>query len=227
MNRIYLVRHGENRANITKEFSCRKVDYPLTLKGRLQAVQTGLFFAGIEVDYLFSSPLKRARETASEISKNTGCAVSVVENFREINVGNLEDCPPTRESWKIYNSVVQSWIDGDFEVSFPGGENRTELSNRMRDGLSEVLRGKNGKSIVIVGHGGIFTNGVISLCFNADANEILSIENHNCSISVIDCSVSSDSGNFLYELKSWADVSHLSGEAADFVGAIPDFEKQK
>jgi broad specificity phosphatase PhoE len=37
MTRVYLVRHGENKANITKEFSSRKVDYPLTPKGRLQA----------------------------------------------------------------------------------------------------------------------------------------------------------------------------------------------
>jgi probable phosphoglycerate mutase len=33
MNTIYLVRHGENPANLTKEFSCRHVDYPLTEKG--------------------------------------------------------------------------------------------------------------------------------------------------------------------------------------------------
>ena len=40
INRIYLVRHGENRANLTKEFSYRLVDYPLTEKGILQAQQT-------------------------------------------------------------------------------------------------------------------------------------------------------------------------------------------
>jgi broad specificity phosphatase PhoE len=29
-NRLYLVRHGENVANLTKEFSYRQVDYALT-----------------------------------------------------------------------------------------------------------------------------------------------------------------------------------------------------
>ncbi len=42
MIRLFLVRHGENPANLTKEFSYRKVDYPLTKKGQLQARQTGL-----------------------------------------------------------------------------------------------------------------------------------------------------------------------------------------
>ena len=37
MNRVYLVRHGENLAHLTKEFSYRKVDYPLTPKGVMQA----------------------------------------------------------------------------------------------------------------------------------------------------------------------------------------------
>lgn len=40
MNIIYLVRHGENKANLTKEFSYKKVDYPLTPKGVIQAQQT-------------------------------------------------------------------------------------------------------------------------------------------------------------------------------------------
>ena len=40
MNHLYLVRHGENVANLTKEFSCCKVDYSLTAKGVLQAQQT-------------------------------------------------------------------------------------------------------------------------------------------------------------------------------------------
>ncbi len=56
MNRLYLVRHGENRANITKEFSCRHVDYPLTPKGVLQAQQTAKHLAGEAADLIPGSP---------------------------------------------------------------------------------------------------------------------------------------------------------------------------
>ena len=42
MTHLYLIRHGENLANLTKEFSYLKVDYPLTPKGKLQAAQTAL-----------------------------------------------------------------------------------------------------------------------------------------------------------------------------------------
>ena len=40
MQRVFLIRHGENQANLTKEFSYRLVDYPLNAKGILQARQT-------------------------------------------------------------------------------------------------------------------------------------------------------------------------------------------
>ena len=61
MNTLYLIRHGENPANITKEFSHRLVDYSLTPKGVLQAQQTGEYFKNKQIDAIYCSPLKRAR----------------------------------------------------------------------------------------------------------------------------------------------------------------------
>ncbi len=49
MIKIYLVRHGENVANLTKEFSHRKVDHSLTPKGRLQAEQIAAYFKDIRI----------------------------------------------------------------------------------------------------------------------------------------------------------------------------------
>ncbi|MCB0198167.1 MAG: histidine phosphatase family protein, partial [Anaerolineae bacterium] len=65
---FYLVRHGENPANITKEFSYRDVDYSLTPKGVLQAQQTAAHFRNVPVDAVVASPLKRTRETAAIIA---------------------------------------------------------------------------------------------------------------------------------------------------------------
>src|SRR5206468_3641607 len=64
MNTLYLIRHGENTANLTREFSHRAVDYSLTPKGMLQAQQTAEYFKTRRVDAIYTSPLKRALETA-------------------------------------------------------------------------------------------------------------------------------------------------------------------
>ena len=51
-NTIYLVRHGENTANITKEFSYKLVDYSLTAKGVQQAEQTAEYFKAVSYTHL-------------------------------------------------------------------------------------------------------------------------------------------------------------------------------
>ena len=109
MNTIYLVRHGENKANITKEFSYKKVDYPLTTKGILQAQQTADFFKDKAIDEVYASPLRRARETAEIIASTLDLQVTVIENFREVNVGALEGRPPDADNWAIHNRIVADW----------------------------------------------------------------------------------------------------------------------
>ncbi|MGH2510245.1 MAG: histidine phosphatase family protein, partial [Ktedonobacteraceae bacterium] len=89
-NTIHLVRHGENPANITHEFSYKLIDYPLTPKGVLQATQTAEFLKGTPIDAIYSSPLKRAHETAHIIAAPHQLPVTVIEGFREVNVGELE-----------------------------------------------------------------------------------------------------------------------------------------
>jgi broad specificity phosphatase PhoE len=72
MPRIYYVRHGENIANITREFSHKKVDYSLTEKGTKQAEATAGALEEKRICSIYCSPLKRAIETADVIGKRLG-----------------------------------------------------------------------------------------------------------------------------------------------------------
>ncbi len=116
MNRLLLVRHGENRANLTKELSHRLIDYPLTAKGKLQAEQTAAYLSAYPVTQVFTSPLKRARETAEIITAELAVSVRVLEPFRELNVGTLEVEPPTAASWQLHDEIVWAWATGDAEA---------------------------------------------------------------------------------------------------------------
>src|SRR3954463_9503133 len=129
-NTLYLVRHGENPANLTREFSYKKIDYLLTDLGVRQAEQTAAYFAGLGngsgaqgIDAIFSSPLKRALQTAEIIGGATGHAVTVVEEFREINCGDFDGAPPTDALWQQHDQILAAWRDGDHTAQFPGGEN--------------------------------------------------------------------------------------------------------
>lgn len=221
MNTLYFVRHGENIANITKEFSCRLVDYDLTPKGILQSRQTAAFFKGKKIDQIFSSPLKRAYQTASYIAAELETTYSIVENLREVNVGELETQKPDERSWGIYNNVVEQWKAGEHETTFPGGENYTELLERFKQALRLLFESKKNKQIIAVGHGGIMATTVRDICTSIDQEANLELENNNCAISKFDVTV--ENGRINCRLLDWANHSHLAGEAGDFVDPYPDF----
>lgn len=220
MIRLYLVRHGENLANLTKEFSCRLVDYPLTPKGVLQAEQTAAYFAGLPIDAVYTSPLKRARQTARPIAAKHNLTPIVIENLREINVGALELEPPSLKNWGLHNQILMDWYNGLYDVTFPGGENFHTMWARARNALLHIARDGDHRSVVAAGHGGMFTYLIRPLCPGADEIAMWQTPNHNGSVTEIELSVVD--GEPVGRLVRWADSSHLHGEAAQFVHPLPE-----
>jgi broad specificity phosphatase PhoE len=218
--RLYFVRHGENLANITKEFSHRIVDYSLTPKGMLQAQQTGDYFRNKGIHAVYSSPLKRAVETAKIIGSEIGLGFEVLEGLREVNVGLLEGRPVTAENWGLYNRIFDDWFAGRREASFPGGEDHFTLWQRVSAAYGRILMGAEGKNIVVVGHGGVFAATVGNFCPGIDLDRLMREPNHNCSITeMVACM---HGGTFVGEMVAWAWHGHLHGEAAELVLGSPD-----
>lgn len=218
MNTIYLVRHGENKANLTKEFSYKKVDYPLTPKGVIQAQQTAAYFKDKDIDAIYASPLKRAYETAQIIAQPIGLEPIIKEEFREVNVGSLEGQPPTKELWTLHNNVIQDWFKGHLESAFPDGENFLMVVARMRAGLEQVVREQPHKNVVIVAHGGIFSASIKDICPDFDVSLFRKQEYHNCAITLFELDTVDD--KIVGTLKHWASHSHMRDEAAELVSGF-------
>ena len=214
MNRIYFVRHGENLANLTHQFSCRRVDYSLTPKGVLQAEQTAAFFAALPIDAVFASPLKRARETAEIIAAPHQLPVTVYEEFLEVNVGALEDGDSTDEDWALHNDIVASWFKGDHQRSFPAGENYFSLLARQRAGLRKMIAGREHQNLIIVGHGGMWTFTTPDMFPGISVAAVFASPSRNCSITTFD--IDPQAEEITGQLIEWAHIAHLSDEAANF-----------
>ncbi len=219
MNHIFLLRHGENRANLTKEFSYKKTDYPLNDKGILQARQSGEALMGQSIQAIYTSPLKRALGTAQIVGEILGLSPIVEEDFRELNVGALEEMPPNEETWDRYRNVVRSWVEGHPETAFPGGENYHQLWDRYWRGMQRAMRSYPDQALLIVGHGGIFTLTLPDLCPGVNIIDLFHQESHNASITEID--LEEREGQPKGRLIRWASTDHLSGEAADLVPGTP------
>ncbi len=225
-NRLYLVRHGENPANISKVFSSRIVDQSLTEKGVLQAQQTAAFFEGLDTGNdgwvnrsVYSSPLKRACETASIIADRLNLEVCLMEAFREIGVGTLEETPATKADWLFHQQVMDDWFDGISESGFPGGEDYNDLWSRIKTGLLTITQDQSNLSILIVGHGGIMSATLKDLCPEVDVSWLRTTAWDNCAITKIDLQRECD--ELFGELVRWNEHGHLSGEAAELVPGVP------
>jgi broad specificity phosphatase PhoE len=183
---VYYVRHGENEANLTRELSYRAVDHPLTERGVEQARRLAAFLAGSPPlsAPVYSSPLRRAVQTAEIVADRLGLEVRVVEHFRELDVGRLDGRRDT-EAWASYESVLAAWRSGRREAAFPGGEDHRELVARVRHGLTQVVR-TNGSAwsgrdpVLVVAHGGIIRAALTGLIPQA-ATPVADME--NCAIT--------------------------------------------
>ncbi len=213
MNTLYLVRHGENPANLKREFSYKKVDYSLTPLGVRQAEQTAAYFAslpaGQRIDAIYSSPLKRAAETAEIIGAATGHAVTTIEEFREINCGDFDGTPPTEAMWRHHDQILRRWRDGDHDVTFPGGADYHTLLARVRVGLEQAVAGRSGQRIVVVAHGGIVGASLKDVCRDLDHELIWTVPNRNCAITELDLHAEGDNLTAYGVLKRWASCDHL------------------
>ena len=223
MNQLYFVRHGEGQDNVARLFSSGKlVDNPLTERGVLQARQTAGYLEGKSIDEMFSSPMKRAAETAQIIARQLGKDWSIMDNFSEVDVGELEGKNFSDENWAYYHEVTNAWYAGELEVSFPGGESYLEMWERWRKGLVQILAEKTDRNILLVGHAGIFISTLKDLCPELDADWLKNAECYNCSVTELELAVSDNIPRG--RLVNWAAHEHLSGEALRLVPGIPPAE---
>jgi len=91
MGWLVLIRHGESEAN-TRSIISEDVDrFPLTENGLRQAVFSGEQLAGVRVDHIYTSPVKRAAHTAEIIGNIIGVGAVTEKRIRESGFGKYNN----------------------------------------------------------------------------------------------------------------------------------------
>ncbi len=142
---IYLVRHGESTLNMRGILQSRDINVgSLTEKGRLEALCVAKFLKNTAKDVrrIITSPLLRARETASIIAGEINVEVAVDERVREVNMGMWE-------MMKISDigSEFLEYSRNPLKYPPPGGEDAESVLGRMINVINEVK-----EDAVVVSH---------------------------------------------------------------------------
>jgi broad specificity phosphatase PhoE len=171
--KLILTRHGETVEN-KKNIMQGHLQGHLSKEGILQAKKLALRLKNEKIDAIYSSDLKRAKETAKEIAKfHPNIPFHLVNELREIDIGPYEGKP-------------RHMIDWNNRRHYKGVESRTSMRIRGRKILNQAYQKYSQGTVIFVGHAGI-NKALISVILNKPAAEMnLLPKIHNTSISIFE-----------------------------------------
>jgi phosphoserine phosphatase len=145
----YFVRHGETDLN--REFRCQgRQDISLNGTGREQIADTAKKLKDVHIDAIYSSPLRRAMESAEIIAKVKKLPVKMLDWLVEIDYGALEGMN-AQESGERFPGFLYRFQAKPEAVIFPGGESVGGVAERLCIGLAKIISEESG-TILLVTH---------------------------------------------------------------------------
>ena len=149
--RIFLVRHGATDWNLAGR--CQgATDLELNETGLRQAEAAALGLTGEKIDAIYSSDLKRARQTAEAVARLHNLSVLVEEGIRELDHGELEGLT-FAEIQAVRPDFIRRWRDEPADADIPGGEKLREVARRAWDGMGRIVgRHAPDETLVVVSH---------------------------------------------------------------------------
>ena len=150
MTRIYLVRHGTTDWNKEEIFRGR-AECPLNETGKAEGKALAAYFEDVPLAGIYSSPLSRAMETARPTAESKGREVVPDPAFTDLDFGTWQGLP-LKEAKEKYPDLYRLWREQPGVVSFPRGENLTQVRSRTWEGLLRLAEGNPQRTILIVTH---------------------------------------------------------------------------
>ena len=159
--KIILLRHGESVDDILDCYG-GAADYPLSDSGKKTAEDVAAALNSEPVEKIYSSPLKRAIETAEAVDAQKGCGITTIDTLRERNsYGVLSGCNKA-ESKEIFGYLLSGLKGkpGDYysDELVVGAEPKDDFDLRVRDALSRVIQDaqtNNYQMVAVVTHGNV------------------------------------------------------------------------
>lgn len=155
--KLILIRHGESIGNTKQGFISGASDKNgLSAKGRIQIIRTAYGLRHEKLEDIFSSPVKRARETAGIVANFFEKPVQNLNWLSELDHGIFEG----HYWWEVIHKIPPSWRarHEDFSSAYPKGESMEDLIMRVSAGLDKTLPNlKEGKTYIFVSHQAVIT----------------------------------------------------------------------
>ena len=152
MTNIFLARHGQTEYNKNNQIQGRGIDASLNETGRRQAQAIGRQLREIELHRVYSSSLKRSRETAEYIARMHDLDLEAHPDLDEMNFGDLEGRPISEIESEL-ERLHTSWKSGNVMLSSSNGESPNAVLERAAGRIDLILGEHRGSNLLFVLHG--------------------------------------------------------------------------
>jgi broad specificity phosphatase PhoE len=150
--KIYLIKHGETTGDLEDRYG-GEYDDSLSEKGKEQAKKLASKIKNKSIKIIFSSPKKRAIETAEKVSEATGVDVIILENLRERNQYAILSGLTKAEALEQYPEEVQKLDAHAYKTLVSDSENYDKFAERVKDVFDKILS-ETDEDIAIITHSG-------------------------------------------------------------------------
>jgi len=147
---VLLVRHGQTESNITGFFMGWSSE-DLSDLGYAQAQRLSSRLASLPIASVYTSPLKRAYNTALILAKPHNLEPKVLDDLIEIRLGDWQGLHRDEISQKWPELWQQSRIDPS-EVTLPNGESFQQVTDRAVRAFEMIVADNQDKQAVMVTH---------------------------------------------------------------------------
>ena len=181
--RLLLARHGESVWNAERRFQ-GSTDIALSARGRAQAEALGCALRGSRVVAAYVSPFRRARETAELALAQTGVSLTVIEELRELSLGEWEGCTVDQIRSQA-GDPYRAWLRAPHDCPPPGGEPLPVVSERVRGALDRIAAAhRPGEDVLVVSHGGVIS---VYVCYllGCSFNQLWRLRVDNASLTIV------------------------------------------
>ena len=201
MATILLVRHGQTEWNRVERFRGR-IDIELNATGLEQARKTASRIHKLwQPAAIFSSPLKRATQTAQMIAELQNLQVESDPALMDIDYGDWQGLTPddARARWP---EQIELWYEHPERAQIPGGESLIEVQTRAMARVASIRTDYPNRTVALVSH--TVVNRLILLgILGLGSDHFWRLKQDPCAINLIE---SNDQG---FTLCTMNDTCHL------------------
>ena len=179
MTEIILARHGETEWNVAEVFRGR-IDIELNETGVRQAELLAEYLKGVNIDAVYSSPLRRALNTAEMIAGYHKLEVEITPGLIDCNFGQWQGLH-LQEVKDRYKELYAQWIKNPHLIQMPDGETLSGVRERALAVVNGVVAKHKG-TVVLVSHR-VVNKVLICALLGLDNSHFWNIRQDTCSLT--------------------------------------------